>query len=62
MRGSLFFSKVTLQCVFFVLTYIQYLQEIQTMRTNRFAAEYFYFSFAGYYYRKVSLRSAAKDE
>jgi hypothetical protein len=32
------------------------------MRTNRFAAEYFYFSFAGYYYRKVSLRSAAKDE
>lgn len=32
------------------------------MRTSRFAAEYFYFSFAGYYYRKVSLRSAAKDE
>lgn len=26
------------------------------------AAAYFYFSFAAYYYRKVSLRSAAKDE
>ncbi len=32
------------------------------MNIRPIAAAYFYFNFAGYYYRKVSLRSAAKDE